>query len=221
MTSLKSDVQIETDVRDELIWDPEITSPNIRVAVMDGRVTLQGTVDVYGEKWAAERDALRIVGVRALSNDLTVTPLTIHTHSDADIKQHVTDALVMDWSVPSNRIHVDVHNGWVTLHGTADWYYQHTAAESDARRIAGVTGVDNTITIVQPHVSASDIHAGITKALVRDAEVDADTITVAIDGARVTLRGNVHSWSELNAAKNAAWRAKGVTSVVNEILIQA
>jgi osmotically-inducible protein OsmY len=218
MTSQKSDMQIQNDVRDELMWDPEVTISDIGVTVKDGQVTLRGNVAMYGEKWAAERDALRITGVRVLTNEITVTPAKSAT--DTDIARHVADALAFDWSVPNNRVEAKVNNGWVTLSGTADWYYQRTAAESDARRIAGVKGVDNDITIVQPHVSASDIEAGIKKALVRTAEVDASRITVAVHESHVTLTGTVHSWAEVDTAKNAAWRAKGVTNVINNIVVQ-
>lgn len=220
MMRLTSDVQIQDDVHAELKWDPEVNSADIGVTVKDGLVTLRGTVVMYREKWAAERDALRISGVRAVTNDLTVTPVATHTHTDVDITNHVADALLRDWSVPKNRIHVNVENGWVTLRGTTDWHYQRNAAEIDAQRVAGVTSVVNEVTIVQPHVSAIDIEAGIKQALVRTAEVDANKITVTVDGAHVTLTGTVQSWAELDAARNAAWRAKGVTHVVNKLVIQ-
>jgi osmotically-inducible protein OsmY len=220
MMSLKSDVQIQNDVRDELMWDPEVTITDIGVTVKDGQVSLRGSVENYGEKWAAERDALRITGVRVLTNDITVTPAKSKTHMDADIAHHVTNALLFDWSVPNSRVHAKVSDGWVTLSGTTDWQYQRAAAEADARRIAGVKGVMNEVTIVQPYVSASEIQAGIKQALVRTAEVEASRITVAVEDSRVTLSGTVHSWAEVEAARNAAWRAKGVTNVINEVVVQ-
>jgi osmotically-inducible protein OsmY len=221
MMNPKSDVQIQNDVRDELLWDPEVTITDIGVTVKDGQVTLRGSVEMYGEKWAAERDARRISGVRALTNEITVTSAKSTSYSDTDTARHVADALLFDWSVPKSRVQAKVSDGWVTLSGTTDWQYQRAAAEADARRIAGVKGVDNDILIVQPHVSASEIQAGITQALVRTAEVDASRITVAVDGARVTLTGRVRSWAEYDAALNASWRAKGVTNVINDIVVQA
>jgi osmotically-inducible protein OsmY len=80
--------------------------------------------------------------------------------------------------------------------------------------------VINEITIEQPHVSASDIEAGIKKALVHTAEVDADMITIATEGAVVTLTGTVRSWAERDAAEDVVWRARGVTQVVNSIVVQ-
>lgn len=221
MMSLKSDVQIQNDVREELMWDPEVTINNIGVTVKDGQVTLRGTVELYSEKWAAERDALRITGVRILTNEIMVTPDKNKTHMDTDIEHHVANALMLDWSVPNSRVYAKVSDGWVTLSGTTDWQYQRAAAEADARRIAGIKGVLNEVTIVQPYVSVSEIQAGIKQALVRTAEVDASQITVAVEDSRVTLTGTVTSWAEVDAAKNAAWCAKGVTHVINEIMVQA
>lgn len=220
MINLKSDLQIQNDVRDELMWDPEVTITDIGVTVEHGVVTLRGTVELYGEKWAAARDAQRIAGVRALANDIIVKSPKSNWHTDADIALHVADALRFDWTVPENHIQVTVEKGWVTLRGTTNWNYQRRTAEADARRVAGVTSVINEITIEQPHVSASDIEAGIKKALVRTAEVDADMITIATEGAVVTLTGTVRSWAERDAAEDVAWRAKGVTQVVNRIVVQ-
>jgi osmotically-inducible protein OsmY len=220
MTNTKSDLQIETDVRDELIWDPEVNIADIGIIVREGNVTLRGTVELYGEKWAAERDVLRISGVRVLTNDLLVKPAKHTKHSDTEISQQVANTIRADWSVPNERVQVAVEDGWVTISGSTDWYFQRSAAETDARRVMGVKGVVNKIAIVQPHVSASDIQTGIKKALVRTAEVDADTITVIVEGARVTLTGTVQSWAECEAAKSAAWRAKGVTNVINDIQIR-
>ena len=118
----------------------KLDNTDIDVTVKNGQVTLQGTVEMYGKKWAAERDALRISGVRGLTNDLTVMPLMSQLSADADIKRHLLDVLMFDSSVPHESIQVHVEDGWVVLRGSADWYYQRSAAEADAWRILGVKG---------------------------------------------------------------------------------
>ena len=219
MPSRKSDQQIQSDVRDELTWDPEATFPDIEVMVKDGVVTLQGTVAQFGDKRAAERNALRIAGVRGLTNHLTIEPATSQLYADADIAHHLADALLFDASVPSDSIQITVEDGWVTLRGITEWYYQRSAAEADAWRISGVKGVDNNVTILQPQVSANDIETGIRKALDRNALVDASAISIFVEGSRVTLAGTVRSWAEFDAARSVAWRAQGVTNVANDIVI--
>jgi osmotically-inducible protein OsmY len=62
-----------------------------------------------------------------------------------DVEARVLNALHWDLAVPPHRVKVEVENGWVTMSGTVDRYYQRTCAESDARRVPGVLGVNNHI----------------------------------------------------------------------------
>jgi len=220
MPSQLTDRQIQDHVRDELLWDPAVTISDIGVTVDAGVVTLRGVVATAGEKWAAERDTLRIAGVRGLTNSLTLMPARGQQFADADLARHLADVLLFDSAVPNDRIEVTVEDGWVTLRGSVDWYYQRSAAEADAWRILDVKGVDNDITIVQPHVSAGDIEAGIRRALDRTAALDASTIRIFVAGSHVTLAGTVRSWAEFDAARDVAWRAQGVTNVANDLVIE-
>lgn len=76
----------------------------------------------------------------------------------------------------------------------------------------------NRIT-VRPRVSPSDVKTKIEAALRRLAEVDAKGITVETTDSKVILRSKVRSWAEWNEAQRAAWRAPGVKSVENNLLI--
>mgnify|MGYP001405721693 CR=1 FL=1 len=74
MPRVRTDEEIQQDVLDELDWDPEVEVTDIGVTVHDGVVTLTGTVDSFLKKWAAERAALRVEGVRAVVNHIEVVP---------------------------------------------------------------------------------------------------------------------------------------------------
>ena len=84
------------------------------------------------------------------------------------------------------------------------------------RRLLGVKGVSNLIT-VKPAATPSDLKRKIEDALVRNAQVDAERITVEVQGSKAVLRGKVRSWAEREEAERVAWLAPGITSVDNQI----
>jgi osmotically-inducible protein OsmY len=215
-TSVRTDREIQADVLAELRWDPSIQANEIGVAVKDGVVTLTGTVDTYLKKWKAEEAAHRVNGVVAIANDITVR--TIGERTDADIAAAAVHALKWNASVPADKIHVTVDKGWVTLKGEVEWQFQRQEAERAVRGLWGVKGVSNLITI-KPSASPAELKKKIEDALVRSAEVDANNITVEVQGSKVILKGKVRSWAERQEAERTAWLAPGVTSVSNQITL--
>ena len=87
------------------------------------------------------------------------------------------------------------------------------------RRIKGVKGVTNSL-LLKPSVTPSEIKRKIEEAFTRNAEVDAENITVEAHGGEVALRGKVRSWAERREAERAAWAAPGITKVDNRIVVQ-
>ena len=210
----------DTDLRDrverQLDWEPEITSTDLGVAADNGVITLTGFVNTYAEKLSAERAALRTYGVSAVANEIQVKPLFKKT--DTEIASAALDALQARVDVPDEKIKLTVKEGWVTLQGEVDWYYQKSAAESAVRYLAGVKGVTENIKL-KSRVSTFEVKDKIEDALKRSAEVDARRITVQAADGKVTLKGNVHSWFEKTEAARAAWNAPGVKEVSNQIAV--
>jgi osmotically-inducible protein OsmY len=215
---MKTDAQLKKDVEAELEWDPVIDASHVGVAVADGVVTLTGHLDTFAEKYAAERAAQRVEGVKAVAVELDVKLVAGHQRSDGEIAAAVESALKWHALVPEDRIKVMVEKGWVTLSGEVDWEYQRAQAVKAVRPLTGVIGVANNIGL-KPQVTPGNISARIQGALQRQAEREAKGIEVIVSGHTVTLKGQVHSWAERTAAQGAAWSAPGITSVVNQLKV--
>jgi osmotically-inducible protein OsmY len=215
---VKTDSEIERDVKAELGWNPDLKSTDIAISVKDGVVTLAGFVPRYIDKYEAEKAAKRVAGVLAVANDIEIRLPAVDERPDPEIAREVVTALKNQLPFSHERIKAVVRNGWVTLEGDVEWQYQRLTAERAVRPLKGVKGIINDIK-TKPRVEPSDIKQKIQEALRRSAEVDANQITVETSGGEVILKGKVRSWIERDEAERVAWRAPGVTKVDDRIVV--
>jgi len=215
---MKTDRQLQEDVLEELDWEPSVNASRIGVEVKYGVVTLQGRVGSFAEKWAAERAAKRVAGVRGVAMALEVDLKDGSARTDTDIALAIKNAFDWSASIPADTIKVVVEQGWVTLSGQAHQAFVRDAAEKAVRGLVGVKGVHDFIT-VKPPVEPGDIKARIEAALYRRAHVDAAAITVGVNAGVVTLTGRVDSLTEHDAIEHAARHTVGVNSVIDHLVV--
>jgi len=220
---VKTDAELQRDVMTELKWEPAIHAAELGVAVKDGVVTLSGYVDSYSKKWAAERAVKRVSGVKAVAEEIKITPAGSYRRADEDVARSATNTLNWNVWVPPDRVKVMVQDGWITLSGDVDGYYQKERAEDAVRHLVGVLGVTNSITITRPvpTVREFDVKNGIEDALKRNARLllDAEKIRVEVSGSKVILHGSVGSWADYEEAEYAAYCAPGVSQVENKLAV--
>ena len=215
---MRSDIDIKRDVEAELRWNPDIDPTDIAVSVKNGVVTLSGFVRSYAQKYEAEQTAKRVNGVVAVANDIEVRLPIFNQRPDPEIARDAVEEIQKNLPYASDHIRVIVRDGWVTLEGSVEWNYQRERAEQVVRRVRGVKGITNLIEL-QPRVPPVEVKQRIEEAFRRSAELDANRITVEVDGGTVTLRGAVRSWAERQEAERVAWAMPGVVRVNNLITI--
>ncbi|MBN8976230.1 MAG: BON domain-containing protein [Rhizobiales bacterium] len=214
-----TDSQLRQDIIDEFEFDPTFDGEHIGVAVDKNVVSLTGHATSYAQKVAAIAAARRVKGVHAIAENIEVRYPFQAKIADDQIAKRAMDILKWDVLVPET-IDVLVQDGWITLSGVVNWFYEKTAAEDDVRKLSGVNGVTNSITI-KPHLEASNIKTKIELALKRHAEVEANAIRVSVqNGNKVILDGKVDNWDERRAVENAAWSAPGVAFVEDHLTIR-
>ena len=210
---------IREDVDEELAWAPEVKDAHIGVSVLDGVVTLSGEVDTYTERIEARNAALRVAGVTVVANDLVIRDAGRFDRTDTDIAAAIKH--VLDWSadVPEGAVQVVVKDHAVVLTGTVTWNFQRRTVERLVRGITGVEQIDDRI-VLTARVSTTETSKLIKSALVRQALIDANAITVTTIGSEVTLTGGVSTWAEKNHAAHAAWSSPHITAVHNRITVR-
>jgi osmotically-inducible protein OsmY len=214
----QTDQEIQANVAEELLYDPSCEAAHIKVIAKDGTVRLSGEVASLREKLAAKRSAMRVRGVKGVTDEMTVRRPGAIGASDADISKAAR--YVLDWTVdvPAEAVQADVHDHKLTLTGSVAWDYQRDAASRAMMNLRGVTAVKNDIVLDQP-ASATPARNAIAAALQRNAQLEPQSVNIDVDGHALVLRGNVRCFADYRQAEHTAWNAAGVTSVQNRLVI--
>jgi len=210
-------LDLQEEIIEELAFDPRIASEDVAVTAAGGVVTLRGTVPSLAQKWDVEDDVKRIRGVRGIVNEIVVDLPQMYARTDTTIAQAIERRFESNSIIPSD-VQFVVADGTVTLTGKVAWHFQAQEAAAEARRVTGVRDVFNVIS-VEPDVVATqdDIKRKIHSQFARAADIDANGVDVAVDGATVKLTGTVRTWLEHDKATQAAWSLPGVKHVDNRI----
>jgi osmotically-inducible protein OsmY len=113
--------------------------------------------------------------------------------------------------VPNELIQSSVSDGLVTLEGEVDYRRERTDAANAIRRLAGVVGVINKITIRKQSINENQLREQIESALERRADREAERLRVEIHDGSVDIWGRVHSWQEKRAVIGSIAHAPGVS----------
>jgi len=215
---MKIDQQLQQDVEAELSWDPAVKSTDIGVEVNDKVVTLSGHPSSYAKKIAAEKAALRVVGVKAVVVDMHVSVPHSEMRKDEDIANAALSLLHWTVGLHEEAVKVQVEKGWVTLRGEVDSAYQSHLAYRTISRMHSVTGVTNLIDVCGDAM-AKNVGEQISQALQRHVAREAKHIDIRVHDRTVTLAGQVDSHAERSVILGVAWSAPGVHAVIDDLVV--
>lgn len=222
MIRMSSDEKIKTDIVNHMKWDTRIDASDIKIEVDNGVVTIEGTVPSFRAKNAAYDAAWVVSGVVDVINNLDVKyAKDIDIPTDDEINANINSTIALDPDISTFDIDVETSNGWVTLEGNVDNYWQKTYAEELAYKTQGVLGVTNKLTIV-PTDSYTDeyIAKEVTAAIDRNSNVFIDDIDIRVEDAKVYLSGTVPDYLAKFSAYDSARYTLGVLDVENNIIVE-
>ena len=214
-----TDGEVRQEVLREMRWDSRLRGATVEVSVTEGEVVLQGTVTDASEMLAAIEAARRAEGAFQVRSELRVDPYGGRPRTDANIAEAIRRALEWDAQIPHGQIQVAVSNGWVALHGTVSRQRDRENVERLARRLEGVRGVYNLVSVEPEAELADDVRDRIEEALRRRAQHEAERIEVQLHGGTVSLSGRLHTWADKQAVLGALTQAPGVQRVDDRLSV--
>jgi osmotically-inducible protein OsmY len=209
---------IREAVEAELKFDPLVDDADIHVVNINGDVALNGTVPSYPQYLEAAAAAHRVRGVKDVHNHLQVALPDADYRDDATLTTAANNALTLNITVPDG-VEATALDGNLTLTGTVGYGKERAAAE---RAVAGLTGVRNIRDDIEISygTDAVDVDLHVQEALHRSALVPDDSdVKVATKGGSIALTGHVRTWAEHDAVVDAAWMARGVIDVRDDLEI--
>ncbi len=240
-----SDAALEERVEKALAAEPALKDGSVKVqSVNAGQVLLAGTVPTLTAHLRALEVASRVPGVRRVESEITSPDRLAdgEIYRDPRIKEPTTAAagarmtdlwitsavkmsLLADTRTPGLDVNVDSTDGRVTLFGTVESAAAKAAAEEDAKKVAGVTAVDNSLQIVAPAkhdaVAAKDdeVEERVEAALAK-ASLGSSAIGVEVENGVARLTGSVDSNADRLNAAVAARRVSGVRAIKDDLEIK-
>jgi osmotically-inducible protein OsmY len=139
----RSDSDIAKAALHALRWHSWVPNDRLRVEVEDGWVTLSGEVDWLYQLTSAEPCIRPLLGVRGVSNEITMKPRV----AAKDVTTQIVSAMTRHAHREARRIEVIVDGGTVTLEGEVDSLPEHDAALGAAAATRGVSRVVDHLSI--------------------------------------------------------------------------
>jgi len=217
------DGQVQADVMKAL---DKKQFKDVQVSVNDGVVKLTGTVLTYADKEDADRRTHHRKNVKAVDDEIQVAgPILDDRTLALKLAEKIEYARAGYSTTPFNSFTVSVHDGVVTLGGTAYGPPDKDSALSLVENYPGVKDVIDNIKVAP--LSPSDDRIRLAEyrtiysfpTLSKYGMDPGKPIRIAVVNGNVTLTGVVDSQADKDAANIRANSVPGVFKVVNQLQV--
>lgn len=139
----RSDTEIASAVQHVLSWNTAVPPQHISVSVEKGWVTLNGELDWNFQRRALERMIRPLKGVAGIVDNIRLKSMPM----PENLAGRIEAALTRQARREAKRIEITVDGSVVTLNGHVHSWAERSAAEGAAWSAAGVSRVNNQLTI--------------------------------------------------------------------------
>ena len=226
----ETDDRIESSAKKSYVFKHYLTDDSIKTESQNGVVTLTGTVAEESHIGLASDTVSGLPGVKSVDNQLTVKGEAPAKHSDTWIAMKVKTALLFHRNVRATKTDVNVRDGIVTLSGEASSTAQKKLTTEYAKDIDNVKEVKNEMTVVNTPAKADEttgekiddasITAQVKASLLSHQSTRGLKTKVETTDGVVTINGIAKNPAEKSLVTRLATDVNGVTSVVNNMIIE-
>jgi len=145
---LRSDAEIAGAVRASLGWDVFVPEKRIRATVTDGRVTLEGDVESWKQREAAEAAIRNISGIDTIVNDIEIRPTKKVV---SEVAAAIDGALARHAEREAKGVTVEVEGSRAVVHGKVHSWREREIVLGAVKGTRGVREVKSLLR-VEPYV---------------------------------------------------------------------
>jgi len=197
----------------------KLNSGAVEISCEGGCVTLTGTIPTVAAIRLAVRLAQELPEVKSVRDELRVT--TDSPMGDLQIADHVRHAFIQERNIEEQNIEIETApEGVVILKGHVHALAYTRLCEVLCWWVPGVTEIRNLLVVDPPEEdSDEELKDNLITIMEKDVLVNPSKFRLDVREGKVTLRGQVDSKMEKDAAEKDCWYTPGVIDVSNVLTV--
>jgi osmotically-inducible protein OsmY len=143
-SSRRTDSHIVAAAVDAVKWTSTVPADTVKITVHDGWLSLEGAVEGWHQKNAAQEAVCNLAGVKGVTNLIEIKPKV----ASMDIKGAIKAAFERHALLDAQKVQVEINGNNVVLRGHVRSFIEREEAERAAWAAPGVTHVENRIVLI-------------------------------------------------------------------------